>query len=130
VDRGRSRRWDGDDDEVAKAKRLTNARGLALLGLAFSISLDELAIGFSLGLGSYPTRPAAIIALIAIQTLIISPLGLSLGTRISARLRERLERLTNPVLAALGGYQLTGALIHTGLLTALDTAALATLTSS
>jgi glutamate transport system substrate-binding protein len=41
--------WDDGDDEFAKARRLTNARGLAVVGLASSISLDELAIGLVLG---------------------------------------------------------------------------------
>src|SRR5690349_4487027 len=39
-----------DDDEEAKAARITTSRGLALIGLGVSISLDELAIGFSMGL--------------------------------------------------------------------------------
>jgi putative Mn2+ efflux pump MntP len=117
-----------DDDEVVKARCLSSARGLALLGVALSISLDELAIGFSLGLGfqqgSHFTRPATIVAAIAIQTLIVSQLGLSLGSRVSERFRERIERLTSPGLACLGGYQLTGALVHTELGTALGTVAL------
>lgn len=119
---------DDDDDEVSKARCLSSARGLALLGIALSISLDELAIGFSLGLGFHPgshvTRPATIVAAIAIQTLIVSQLGLSLGSRVSERFRERIERLTSPGLACLGGCQLTGALVHTRLGTALGTVAL------
>lgn len=121
---------DDEDDEVAKARRLSSARGLALVGLALLISLDELAIGFSLGLGfhqgSYFTRPATIVAAIAIQTLIVSQLGLSLGSRVSERFRERIEHLTSPGLACLGGYQLTGALVHTELGTALGTVTLGT----
>lgn len=117
-----------DDDEVVKARYLSSARGLALLGVALLISLDELAIGFSLGLGfhqgSHFTRPVTIVAAIVIQTLVVSQLGLSLGSRISERLRERIERLTSPGLACLGGCQLTGALVHTGLGTALSTVAL------
>ncbi|MBW0009806.1 MAG: manganese efflux pump, partial [Pseudonocardiales bacterium] len=67
--------WAGDDDdEVAKARKLTGAQGLALVGLALSISLDELAIGFSLGVGAEATVPATIVAVIAIQTLVVSQL--------------------------------------------------------
>jgi putative Mn2+ efflux pump MntP len=46
-----------------------------LLGL--SISLDELAIGFSLGLLRLPAAP--VIALIALQALIVTQLGLRLA---------------------------------------------------
>jgi putative Mn2+ efflux pump MntP len=111
---------DNDDDEVAKARRLANARGLALIGLALSISLDELAIGFSLGLGTDLTIPTAMIAVIAIQTLVVSQLGLSLGVRISERLRECIERLAGPILIFLGVYLLTEAFIRIELVTARD----------
>jgi putative Mn2+ efflux pump MntP len=122
---------DGNDGEVAKAGRLATARGLALLGLGLSISLDELAIGFSLGLGSHRgvtlAQVATIIIVIVIQTLIVSQVGLSLGTRISQRLRERIDQLTSPGLAIFGGYLLSGQLIHAGLLTTLDIVVLAAL---
>jgi manganese efflux pump family protein len=125
---------DDDDDEkgegeVAKARHLTSTRGLALLGLGLSISLDELAIGVSvgIGIGSHPTRLATIVALIVLQTLIVSPLGLSLGARINGRLRERIEHLISPGLASLGGYLLTGALVHNRLFTPLEIVVLGTL---
>ncbi|MCU1609171.1 MAG: hypothetical protein JWM45_1087 [Pseudonocardiales bacterium] len=111
---------DDDDDEVAKARRLANARGLALVGLALSISLDELAIGFSLGLGASVTVPAATVAVIAIQTLVVSQLGLSFGVRISEHVRERIERFTGPVLVILGIYLLAEALVLIRLVTARD----------
>jgi putative Mn2+ efflux pump MntP len=112
---------DGVEGEAVRARRLTTARGLALLGLGLSISLDELAIGFSVGLGSAPSAllvhpVATLITLILIQTLLVSQLALSLGARISPRLRERVEALTGPALALLGGYQLTGELLPTRLL--------------
>lgn len=102
----------GDNDETAKARRLINARGLALIGLALSISLDELAIGFSFGLGGILAEPATIIAVITIQALTVSQLGLSLGARISEGLRERIERSAGPVLIFLGFYPLTEAVIR------------------
>jgi hypothetical protein len=111
---------DEDDDEDAKARRLINARGLALIKLGLSISLDELAIGFGLGVGSRLTQSSALMVAIAIQTLLVSQLGLSLGARISEHFRERLERLAAPALICLGVSQLAEALIRIGLLTALD----------
>jgi putative Mn2+ efflux pump MntP len=111
---------DEDDDEVAKARRLTSAHGLALVGLALSISLDELAIGFSLGLGTSFTIPATIVAAIAIQTLVVSQLGLFLGGRVSEHVRERIERFAGPILIILGVYLLAEALIRIRLITAGD----------
>lgn len=108
---------DNDDDEGAKARRLTSVQGLALVGLALSISLDELAIGFSLGLGAGLTIPATIVAVIAIQALVLSQLGLSFGVLISERLRECIERLAGPMLIVLGSYLLAEALIHIRLVT-------------
>ncbi len=107
---------DDDDDEVAKARRLVSARGLALIGLALSISIDELAIGFSFGLGATLAAPTTIVAIITIQALVVSQLGLSLGARISERLRERIERIAGPILIFLGFYPLAEALIRTELI--------------
>lgn len=109
---------DDEDDEVAKTRRLTSARGLALVGLALSISLDELAIGFGLGLDAKLPGPAIVIAVITIQTLLFSQLGLSFGARISERWRESIERFTGPLLIVLGLYLLSDALIRIGMLTA------------
>ncbi|MGB6163975.1 MAG: manganese efflux pump [Pseudonocardiaceae bacterium] len=109
---------DQADDEVAKARQLTSAQGLAVVGLALSISLDELAIGLGLGLGTAATTLVAIVAGIVIQTLVVSQLGLSFGVRISECLRERIERLTGPMLVVLGSYLLAEALVHIGLITA------------
>jgi putative Mn2+ efflux pump MntP len=114
---------DDDDGEVTKARRLISARGLTLVGLALSISLDELAIGFSLGIGADLAIPATIVAVIAIQTLVVSQLGLSLGVRISERWRERTEHLAGPLLIVLGVYLLAEALPRVGLITARDAAA-------
>jgi putative Mn2+ efflux pump MntP len=118
---------DDDDDEVAKARRLVNARGLALVGLALSISLDELAIGFSFGLGAIVAAPATIIAIITIQALVVSQLGLSLGARISERLRERIERIAGPILIFLGFYPLAEALLRTELIPSLGAVIVSTL---
>ncbi|HYS38922.1 MAG TPA: manganese efflux pump [Pseudonocardiaceae bacterium] len=87
-----------DDDENAGG--LVNARGVALLGLGISISLDELAIGFSLGLTHLPLIP--VIVAIGAQAFVAAQLGLLLGGRIAERYREATERLAGIILIALG----------------------------
>lgn len=118
---------DDDDDELAKARRLVSARGLALVGLALSISLDELAIGFSFGLGANLVAPTTFIAVIAIQALVVSQLGLSLGACISGRLREHIERIAGPILIFLGFYPLATVLIRTELIPVRSAAIVSTL---
>jgi putative Mn2+ efflux pump MntP len=79
--------------------RFAEARGTGALLLGLSISLDELAIGFTLGLLRVPA--ALVIALIALQAFILTQLGLRLGNRLSERLREGAERLAGLALTAL-----------------------------
>jgi putative Mn2+ efflux pump MntP len=91
-----------DEGEEDKAARLPTSRGLALIGLGISISLDELAIGFSIGLSSLPVT--AVIVAIALQAFIAAQLGLALGAKIAERWRERAEKLAGIALILLGLY--------------------------
>jgi len=96
-----------DQDEEAKASRITTSRGLALMGLGIGISMDELAIGFSIGLTRLPvTTVTTVIAVIALQALTAAQLGLTTGVKIAERWRERTERLAGITLIALGAYLL------------------------
>jgi putative Mn2+ efflux pump MntP len=97
------------DDEEEKAGRLLTAHGAALLGLGVSISLDELAIGFSLGLARLPTVP--VIIAIGVQAFLAAHLGLQLGVRIGEALREAAERLAGIALIALGLFLITERLL-------------------
>jgi manganese efflux pump family protein len=90
-----------NEDEEA-ATRLAAATGPAVIALGLSISLDELAIGFSLGLARLPVAP--VIAAIAIQAVVASQLGLALGKVISERFRQHAEQVAGLALIALGGY--------------------------
>jgi putative Mn2+ efflux pump MntP len=92
----------GDDDDGDKAVRIATSHGLALAGLGISISLDELAIGFSIGLTRLPV--AVVIAAIAVQAFVAAQLGLALGDPGAERWRERAERLAGVALALLGVY--------------------------
>jgi putative Mn2+ efflux pump MntP len=89
----------GDDDDERIAE-LAQMNGVRTIALGISISLDELAIGFTLG----PLHVSAVlvIALIAVQTLIVTQLGLRLGSRLGERVREGAERLAGVALTTLG----------------------------
>jgi manganese efflux pump family protein len=89
-----------DRDEARRVGLLARTRGFAAIGLGISISLDELAIGFTLGLLRFSVL--LVIALIGLQTLIVTQAGLRLGSRIGEAVRERAEQLAGIVLAALG----------------------------
>jgi putative Mn2+ efflux pump MntP len=69
--------------------------------------MDELAIGFSIGLTRLPvTTVTTVIAVIALQALTAAQLGLTTGVKIAERWRERTERLAGITLIALGAYLL------------------------
>jgi len=97
-----------EEDEEEKAARLTTSRGLALVGLGISISLDELAVGFGIGLSRLPV--IAVIVAIALQAFIAAQLGLAIGAKIAERWRERAERLAGIALILLGVYLIAGQL--------------------
>lgn len=65
---------------------------------------DKLAIGFSLGLLHLPTIAALL--LIATQAFFVAQVGLRLGDRISATLREGAEKLVGIALIAVGVFLL------------------------
>ena len=89
-------------EEAEKVGRLNATHGLAIIALGISISLDEFAIGFSLGLVRLPVAP--VIIAIAIVALVASQLGLALGSRLSERFRERAEQVAAIALILLGAY--------------------------
>jgi manganese efflux pump family protein len=94
----------GDRDEEDKASRLITSRGLALVALGIGISLDELAIGFTIGLAGVPV--VAVIVALALQAFLAAQLGLAIGAKIGERWRERAEHAAGIVLIALGAYLL------------------------
>jgi manganese efflux pump family protein len=100
----------GDEDEGEKAGRIVTSRGLALLALGVSISLDELAIGFSIGLARMPV--AGVIVAIALQAFIAAQLGLAVGASIGERWRERAEHTAGIALILLGVYLVAEQLVR------------------
>jgi putative Mn2+ efflux pump MntP len=97
-----------DDGRLAGLARTRDVRVLVLLGL--SISLDELAIGFTLGLLRLPV--VLVLVLVAVQTVVVTQAGLRLGGRLSSRVTEGVERLAGAALCALGLVLLAEALVR------------------
>jgi putative Mn2+ efflux pump MntP len=97
------------EHDEQKASRVTSTHGLAIIALGVSISLDEFAIGFSLGLVRLPAVP--VIIAIAVQALLASQLGLALGHRVSERFRERAEQVAAVALILLGAYLIADRLL-------------------
>jgi putative Mn2+ efflux pump MntP len=94
----------GDDDTRAGT---TELRGLPLVLLGLSVSLDELAVGLALGLVGAPLL--ASIVLIGAQAFVFSQLGFALGARLGGRVRDRAEQLAGAALAVLGAAFLIAA---------------------
>lgn len=86
----------------------------SILLTGLSVSLDELAVGFSLGLLHVPLAPA--LAYVAVQALALTFAGLWLGRRAGARLGERAELAAGIVLAVLGAALVLSEATGTGLL--------------
>jgi putative Mn2+ efflux pump MntP len=87
-------------DDEQRLSQLVQMRGVGALWLGLSISLDELAIGFTLGLLRLPA--ALVIILIAVQAFVVTQLGLRLGQRLSDRVRDGAEILAGAALTGLG----------------------------
>jgi putative Mn2+ efflux pump MntP len=88
----------GSEDE-SRIERLAGLSGLAALALGVSVSLDELAIGLSLGVLRVAVIPVA--ALVGLQALVVSQVGLKLGSRLGEAAREQSERLAGAALIVL-----------------------------
>jgi putative Mn2+ efflux pump MntP len=89
----------GDKGEEERFQGSATGR-LSLLVLGLSVSLDELAIGFTFGLLRLPVIPALIV--IAVQAFVAAQLGLWLGARFGESIREGSERLAGVALITLG----------------------------
>ena len=87
-----------EEGEGEKAAELATHGGFAVIALGISISLDELAMGFTIGLLHLSLWLAVV--LIGAQAFLFSQLGLRLGSRLNESLRERAEQLAG--LALLG----------------------------
>ena len=102
--------FEGKNDERPRVGRFVSGRGLALLALGISVSLDELAMGFSIGL-LHLSLVAAVI-MIGVQTVLVVQLGVRFGARLGESLRERAERLAGLALIGLAAFLLADRLVR------------------
>lgn len=89
----------GEGNEEERVGQLASGRGMALLGLGLAISVDELAMGFTIGLLHLSIWAA--IALIGAQAFLLAQLGLRVGARLGERLREAAEQVAGVALLLL-----------------------------
>jgi manganese efflux pump family protein len=90
----------GDEEaEQEGARAFADLHGLALLGLGISISIDELAIGFSIGLLGLSI--VAAVLLIGAQAFVFAQVGARVGARLGEEIREGAERVAGLSLIAL-----------------------------
>jgi putative Mn2+ efflux pump MntP len=89
-------RASGDNHSRNQSKLLSKTRGLAIINLGLSISIDEVALGLSLGLLQVPLVLAVV--LIGLQAFAASQLGLRLGQHLGERFRESAERIAGLLL--------------------------------
>lgn len=88
-----------DDDETQRVGAFSHLSGLALLGLGISISLDELAMGFTIGLLQLAILWAVV--LIGVQAFVVAQIGMRLGAGLGRTSREWAERLAGLALVGL-----------------------------
>jgi putative Mn2+ efflux pump MntP len=91
---------DSDDEEGERALTMTRRGVWGAAALGVSISLDELAIGFSAGLLRLPLLPMALA--FGAQAFAVTQLGVRLGGRVGERWRESAERVAAIALIILG----------------------------
>lgn len=89
---------DDDDEPLLPAPTDEKRRPLVLIGL--SVSLDELAIGFVLGV--LHVHIGLALVYIAVQAFALTVVGLMIGRRLGRHLGERAELAAGVVLVLLG----------------------------
>jgi putative Mn2+ efflux pump MntP len=85
-----------ESDESGRLRLLAHARGLAILDLGLSISVDELTVGLSAGLLGLSITLTVL--WIAAQAFLATQVGLRLGGRLGEEVRERAEWLAGVAL--------------------------------
>ena len=100
--------FEDEDDEEEKLER--ELVGWTLILTALSISLDELAVGFSIGMIGVPV--ALTIILIAVQAFIFTLVGLTFGAKLKRYLGEWAEKFAGLIFGLLGIWITIDAMVH------------------
>ena len=87
----------GDEaDDESKLRLLESARGWSVVVLGVGISVDELAVGFGVGLLRLPLL--LLIGLIAVQAFVAAQLGMRLGSRLAETARRAAGRIAGVLI--------------------------------
>lgn len=90
----------GDEEKDAtRLKLLGRTRGLAVITLGLAVSVDELAIGFGLGLLGLPILVAVV--WIGVQAFLAAQVGMRIGASVGEKLRERTEQAAGLTLLGM-----------------------------
>jgi putative Mn2+ efflux pump MntP len=92
------------DDESERVLSLTQSGLLGVLALGFSISLDELAVGFTAGLLRLPILAMAVA--IGLQAFIVTQIGVRVGGRVGGSWHVVVEKVAGAALIALAAILL------------------------
>lgn len=95
-----------DSDDDGKERDATGM--VALLGLGVAVSVDEIAVGISLGLNGTALLP--LVLTIAVWVFAATLAGLTLGARIGERFHDRAGKVAALALIALGALVALGIL--------------------
>lgn len=96
-------------DDGSDAPELGSAAGmLSLLAVGFAVSVDEIAVGVSLGMAGVPVVP--LVATVAVWVFAATMTGLSLGSRVPDRFQAHAARVAAVALIGLGVAVATGIL--------------------
>jgi len=88
--------------ERSTASEITKKWGLAAVILGLTISIDEVAIGLTLGLLGFPILP--VLAVIGVQAFIFSQAGFWLGGHMKEKFREQAEKIAGLALIGVGVF--------------------------
>lgn len=99
-----------ESDEGKRLQLLASARGLAVVTLGLSISVDELTVGISAGLLGLSLLVTVV--WVGVQAFIATQVGLRIGARFSEEIRERAEWVAGVALIVVAlvllGLRLAG----------------------
>lgn len=99
-----------EDEDAEEEKLERDLVGWTLILTALSISLDELAVGFSIGMIGVPV--ALTILLVAVQAFIFTLVGLTFGAKLKRYFGEWAEKFGGRILGLLGLWITIEAIVH------------------